>query len=67
MLGLILMIVSAVAYYRIAQADNRSGVLWAALAIVCWYGGAVVYGFAGALIGQLLPFVLMTASNMMKK
>lgn len=64
---MILMLIFAIAYYRIAAMDNRNGFLWAAISIAFWYGGAYAYGFAGALIGQAMPFVLMMVGNMMKK
>lgn len=67
MLGLILLIMCAGAYFKIAEADNRNGALWAVISIACWFAGGAVYGFAGALIGQVMPFVLMMISSMMKK
>ena len=59
MLGCLLMAIFASAYYKIAEGESRSGVLWGLVSVACFIAGQAVYGLAGASMAQVLPFGLM--------
>ena len=59
-LELLVLIVSAVVWYRVANVEDQSPWLWSAMSVVvsviCWK--ALHWGFFGMLLGQALLFVL---------
>jgi hypothetical protein len=51
----LLLIVCAVAYYRAAEVENASGILWAALSVIVFLITWLLFGwgFVGNLLGQV--------------
>lgn len=67
MFGTFTIVACAVFYYRVAEIENRSGVLWASLSIALSLAAGMVLGLGagGTLLIQLVPFLLMLGLNMM--
>lgn len=69
MFELVLLIACCVAMYKIAEADDKSGIIWAsatlALCIGCLF--LIPLPFIRIFIAFILGFVLMTASNIWAK
>ena len=66
MFGVLFLVAFATFYYRVAESERRSGLLWAlvsmALFLGCWGLGV---GFFLILVVQTIPFIAMLALNMM--
>ena len=67
MFGILMIVACAVFYYRVAEIENRSGILWASLSIALSLAAGMVLGLGGGgmLLIQLVPFLLMLGLNMM--
>lgn len=65
MLGLILLIAFAVFFYRVAEIEKRSGILWAILSVGLFIAGEFLGGLIGIFLFQGFLFVLMFALNAM--
>lgn len=69
MFELLLLIACCVAMYKIADADDKSGIIWGSitlgLCVVCLF--IIPLPFIRIFIAFILGFVLMTASNIWAK
>ncbi len=63
-----MMVACAVFYYRAAEMEHASGVLWAGSSVGLWFGAAYVlqWGLLGCLATQVALFVGMTIRRMAK-
>lgn len=66
--GILLLIVSAVFYYRVGQSESGRGFVWAAVSILMSIITMQVlhFGTTGFLIGQALILAGMTAYNVQR-
>ncbi len=66
MLGWVVLIACVILMYRVAEIENRSGLLWALITFGCCMGGSalVPIPFLGLLAGLFLSFMLMFAFKM---
>lgn len=63
---MLILVCCAVFYYRVAESENRSGLLWALFSIALYFGSGMFmpWGLGGSLLVQTIPFILMTALSM---
>ena len=65
MLSIIILIAACVGMYRIAEADGKSGAMWAGITFLLGFGLSFVLGFFGPPLGFVLAFGAMFAVNLM--
>ena len=66
MLGLFIMISCIVFFYKVGDTEYTSGFVMAVISFVMWVAGALVFGFFGAVLGQIGLFAVLTAINIAK-
>ncbi len=62
--GYVIMLAFAIFYYRVAEAENRSGIIWGSFSALAY--GLAFYlntGLIGMFVGQAVVFIVMWGIN----